>query len=61
MRVRRPSATVINITIKSNRLRTGRSEVQFYDKQSDPYEKAARDFPINLRGVYETLLSRHIP
>lgn len=52
-------ATVINIAVKSDRMRTGRSEVQFYDKQADRYERAARAFSTRLRSNYEKLLREH--
>jgi len=52
-------ATVINIAVKSDRMRTGRSEVQFYDKQADRYERAARSFSTRLRENYEKLLRQH--
>ncbi|QKE54573.1 putative DNA directed RNA polymerase, beta subunit 1 [Salmonella phage vB_SalM_SA002] len=54
-----PGATVINIAVKSDRMRTGRSEVQFYDKQADRYERAARSFSSRLRENYERLLRSH--
>ncbi|QXO10241.1 hypothetical protein pEaSNUABM37_00282 [Erwinia phage pEa_SNUABM_37] len=52
-------ATIINIAVKSDRMRTGRSEVQFYDKQADRYERAARSFSTRLRDNYEKLLRAH--
>lgn len=54
-----PGATVINIAVKSDRMRTGRAEVQFYDKQADRYERAARSFSTRLRENYEKLLRAH--
>jgi len=52
-------ATVINIAVKSDRMRTGRSEVQFYDRQAERYEKAARSFSTRLRENYERLQRAH--
>lgn len=52
-------ATIINIAVKSDRMRTGRSEVQFYDRQADRYERAARSFSTRLRDNYEKLARAH--
>lgn len=52
-------ATIVNIAVKSDRMRTGRTEVQFYDKQAERYEKAARSFSVRLRENYERLLRAH--
>lgn len=52
-------ATITNIAVKSDRMRTGRSEVQFYDKQPERYERAARNFSIRLRENYERLVRAH--
>lgn len=52
-------ATIINIAVKSDRMRTGRSEVQFYDKQPERYERASRAFSVRLRDNYERLLREH--
>lgn len=48
-------ATVINVAVNSDRMRTGRAEVQFYDKQTERYEKAAREFSKQLRTLYDGL------
>lgn len=48
-----PGAVVSNINIKSDRMRSGRSEVMFYDQQAARYEYAARNFSIRLRDNYE--------
>lgn len=52
-------AEIIDVSIKSDRMRTGRNEVQFWDKQSERYESAGRIFSHNLRKLYETLSRRH--
>ncbi|QMP24165.1 DNA-directed RNA polymerase subunit alpha [Proteus phage 10] len=52
-------AEIINVNIKSDRMRTGRQEVQFYDKQSEKYESASRVFSKNIRDMYERMSRQH--
>ncbi|ANH51711.1 putative DNA directed RNA polymerase beta subunit [Erwinia phage vB_EamM_Simmy50] len=48
-------ATVVNVQVNSDRMRTGRTDVQFYDKQAERYERAAREFSKSLRKIYDDL------
>jgi len=48
-------AVITDIAVNSDRIRAGHADVQFYDKQTERYEMAAREFSRNLRSVYEEL------
>lgn len=52
-------ATVTDINIKSDRMRTGRTVVQYYDKQAEKYEKEARNFSIRMRDTWDKLSRQH--